>query len=82
MTWDNTFEVTLELYGSSTITSSTSELQARSRLRNVSDDEARYIRWSQHDASVAMWMVLPSGPPPADPESTAGRSTTAAVVGR
>lgn len=65
-TWNDTFEVTLEIFGSSRITSQ-NELRVRTRLRNVSDDESTYIRWSQYDAAVATWMVLPSGPPPADP---------------
>ena len=26
-----------------------------------------YVRWSQDDAAVATWIVLPSGPPPSDP---------------
>ena len=65
-TWNDTFEVTLEFFGPSRITNQ-SELRVRTRLRNVSDDESTYIRWSQYDAAVATWIVLPSGPPPADP---------------
>ena len=65
-TWDDTFEVTLEIFGPSTITSGT-ELRARSTLRNVSGEPAQYVRWSQDDAAVPLWIVLPSGPPPADP---------------
>ena len=65
-TWNDTFEVTLEIFGASRITTQT-ELRVRTRLRNVSDDESTYIRWSQYDPAVSTWIVLPSGPPPADP---------------
>ncbi len=65
-TWNDTFEVTLEIFGSSQITTQR-ELRVRTRLRNVSDDETTYIRWSQYDPAVSTWIVLPSGPPPADP---------------
>lgn len=65
-TWNDTFEVTLEIFGASRITSQ-SEIRVRTRLRNVSDDEATYVRWSQYDPAVGTWIVLPSGPPPADP---------------
>ncbi len=65
-TWNDTYEVTLEIYGASRITTQR-ELRVRTRLRNVSDDESTYIRWSQYDAAVATWIVLPSGEPPADP---------------
>ena len=65
-TWNDTYEVTLEIFGASRITTQR-ELRVRTRLRNVSDDESTYIRWSQYDAAVATWIVLPSGEPPADP---------------
>ncbi len=65
-TWNDTYEVTLEIFGSSRITSE-STLRVRTRLRNVSDDETTYIRWSQYDPAVSTWIVLPSGEPPADP---------------
>ena len=38
----------------------------RTRLRNVSDDESMYVRWSQDDPAVGTWIALPSGPPPSD----------------
>ncbi len=65
-TWNDTFEVTLEIFGTSRITTE-SELRVRTRLRNVSDDESTYIRWSQYDPPVSTWIVLPSGEPPSDP---------------
>ncbi|MYD35587.1 MAG: hypothetical protein F4X20_00970 [Dehalococcoidia bacterium] len=65
-TWEDTFEVTLEIFGASRITTQ-SEIRVRTRLRNVSDDESTYVRWSQYDPAVGTWIVLPSGPPPADP---------------
>ncbi len=65
-TWNDTFEVTLEIFGASRITSQ-SEIRVRTRLRNVSDDEGTYVRWSQYDPAVGTWIVLPSGPPPSDP---------------
>ena len=58
-TWNDTFEVTLEIYGPSTITSQ-SELFARSRLRNVSDESRMYVQWTQFDPAVPLSIVLPS----------------------
>ena len=58
-TWNDTFEVTLEIYGASTITSQT-ELFARSRLRNVSDESRMYVQWTQFDPAVSLSIVLPS----------------------
>ncbi len=61
-TWDDAFEITLEIYGPSTITDQTA-LRARSRVTNVSDEPAAYVRWSQHDPAVPMWIVLPHAAP-------------------
>ena len=58
-TWNDTFEVTLEIYGASTISSQT-ELFARSRLRNVSDESRMYVQWTQFDPAVSLSIVLPS----------------------
>jgi len=65
-TWNDMFEVTLEIFGPSRITDQ-SEIRVRTRLRNVSDNESTYVRWSQYDPAVGTWIVLPRGPPPADP---------------
>ena len=58
-TWNDTFEVTLEIYGASTITGQT-ELFARTRLRNVSDESRMYVQWTQFDPAVPLSIVLPS----------------------
>ena len=58
-TWNDTFEVTLEIYGASTITSQ-SEFFARTRLRNVSDESSVFVRWTQYDPAVPLSIVLPS----------------------
>ena len=57
-TWNDTFEVTLEIYGASTITSQ-SEFFARTRLRNVSDESSVFVRWTQYDPAVPLSIVLP-----------------------
>ena len=55
-TWNDTFEVTLEIYGASTITSQ-SEFFARTRLRNVSDESSVFVRWTQYDPAVPLSIV-------------------------
>ena len=60
-TWNDTFELTLEIFGLATITRQ-SELRARTTLRNVSDGESRHVRWSQYDPHVATWLAKPSPP--------------------
>ena len=57
-TWNDTFEVTLEIYGPSTITSQP-EFFARTRLRNVSDESSVFVRWTQYDPAVPLSIVLP-----------------------
>ena len=57
-TWNDTFEVTLEIYGASTITSQ-SEFFARTRLRNVSDESSVFVRWTQFDPAAPISIVLP-----------------------
>ena len=57
-TWNDTFEVTLEIYGASTITSQ-SEFFARTRLRNVSDESSVFVRWTQYDPAAPISIVLP-----------------------
>ena len=66
-TWNGTFEVTLEIYGSATIARQT-ELRARTRLRNVSEEPGMFIRWSQFDPAVPLWIVLPRQAAAADAE--------------
>ncbi len=68
-TWEETFHVSVEIYGASTVTSE-GEFRARTRLENVGDESQEYIRWSQFDPAVPTWMALPA-PPVSD--DTGGR---------
>ena len=60
-TWEDTFHVSVEIYGASTLTSE-GEFRARTRLENVGDESQEYIRWSQFDPAVPTWMALPAPP--------------------
>ena len=63
-TWNNTFHVKLDIFGPSTYRGRL-ELRARTRVENVSDEPASFVRWSEDEPAVPIWIALPRPPRPA-----------------
>ena len=57
-TWEDTFHVTLEIFGPSTYRER-QELRVRTQVENVSAEPATYVRWSEDDPAVPVWIALP-----------------------
>ena len=63
-TWNETFSVKLDIFGPS-IYREQPELRARTRVENVSDEPASFVRWSEDEPAVPIWIALPR--PPREP---------------